>query len=578
MYVYILILCLLGAYLCGSIPFGYLFAKRAKGKEFDIRDWGSSNIGFTNVWKVLGLKIGLPVLFADVLKGLIPVLVCKYLFGEVWGAVALLLAALGHARSVYFFWREGVFSGGKAVATFLGGILALQPAIALFALVVWGIVLKKSEYMSVASISAGLAAFLGSVALTLIYNRGPFWNVILGLVCLAIICTHWRNIGRLIKGIESKITENRGAGDLDPKKKIVAFALHPLDMDDVGQMAPWLIRFLRKKVFTERDVRRIIRYFPVLESDLITGVKTLDGCEVTVLFIAIPLLPKQIKDPAYSKVLEAMLRAAAVQAQRRGAVILTLGALLSTEGNGGADLQKWATKRGLTITIDNGAPLTIAATIKMIETVVHRPLKECVVATVGASGIIGGTLVRQLARQEIAKSLIAIARSEKKIEGLKTLLFTSTALEGLREADVVIFTTSSPDYIITKENCHFLKKGAVIIDVAVPRDVDDKVLELRPDLLIYRSGLVVLPGEPSLAIDLHFGTVVRNGREVKLVPACLAGGVAMAAAGKYEHACTGAMIRWETISFFLDAIEMQGFEIVISKVSEPELFGRVVVK
>lgn len=334
-----LFLCLLGAYLCGSIPFGYWFAKKAKGKHFDIRDWGSSNIGFTNVWKVLGLRIGLPVLIADILKGFVPVYACKILFGETWGAVALILSALGHARSIFFFWKEGVFSGGKAVATLLGGLLALEPIIALIALCVWGIVLKTSKYMSIASLSGGLAAFASSIVL----QKSPAWKIFFGLVFMSVVLTHMRNIVRLTNGIESKITADRGAGGYDCRRKTVAFGCHPVTMEDVKQMAPWLIRLMEKKVLTDRDVRRIIRYFPIQECDQITGIKTLNRIEVTVLFLAIPLLPEQIKDPKFGKILDAMIKAAIVQAQRMGATVFVLGALLSTEGNGGF----WTIKSGL---------------------------------------------------------------------------------------------------------------------------------------------------------------------------------------------------------------------------------------
>lgn len=574
MQVHFLWLFLLNAYLCGSLPFGYFFAKKVKGKYFDIRDWGSSNIGFTNVWKVLGLKIGLPVLIADILKGFVPVLLCRLFFGEVWGGIALLLAALGHARSIYFFWKEGVFSGGKAVATLLGGTFALQPVVAIVALVVWGVVLKFSKYMSVASLSGGLIAFVSSLLL----RQGLYWNIIFGLVFLAVVFTHMRNIGRLIQGIEPKITENRGAGGLDPKKKIVAFGVHPLSMLDVKQMAPWLIRLLEKKVITERDIRRIIRYLPIIESDQITGIKTKDGCEITVLFLSIPLMPDQIKDPsAYSRILYAMLKAATVQAQRRGATVFTLGALLSTERNGGEELQKWAIDRGLTIKIDNGATYTIAATLAALERETRKPLSECTLATIGASGFIGGTIVRLVARQNKTKVQLAYARDDRKMEGLKNLatLLSSDDLAGLSEADIVILSTSSPDFIITPQNCHVLKENAVVLDVAAPADFDDEVLKLRPDIKLVRCGLISLPGEPEWKIDLHFGSIKKQSREVKLVPACLAQCTILAATGEYKYAATGAIIRQADVDFFTEAAERLGYEIITSEVSESEVFKRV---
>lgn len=575
-----LVLNLIGSYLLGSIPFGYWFARRAKGGLFDIRDWGSSNIGFTNVWKVLGIKIGLPVLIADILKGLVPVLLCKYFFGEFWGAIALICAALGHAKSIYFFWKEGVFSGGKAVATLLGGILALQPIIALVALIVWGIVLKTSKYMSVASLSGALMALVCAFLL----HKNPLWFGFFGFVFLAVVITHLRNIGRLISGVEPKITQNRGAGGLDPKKKIVAFALHPRNIEeDVKQMTPWLVRLLDKKRITEKEIKRIILKCPVLESDEITNIVTKDGHEATVLITAIPLLPDQIKNDDNANILDAMLKAALVQSQRRGATVFTLGALLSTKGNGGSALQKWAINRGLTIKVDNGAAFTIAATMMAMEReakALNKPLSECVIATVGATGFIGGMLVRSIEDQKKAKKQLAYVRDKSKIKDpvAFTEYINSQDLSGLIEADIVILTTSSTGYIITPENCHFLKQGAIIIDVAEPKDFDNNVLGERTDLILIRSGLVLMPGDPKWKIDLHFGSVNRDGKETKLVPACLAQGTILGVTEQYQHASNGSFLRTENVEFFAREAEKLGYEIITSEVSEAELFMKVVKK
>lgn len=580
MHYLVLVLCLIFAYLSGSIPFGYLYAKRATGnKHFDIRDWGSANIGFTNVWKVLGIKIGLPVLAADILKGALPVLLCKALFGEYWGALALILAALGHNLSIYFFLLEKEFSGGKAVATSLGGILVLQPIIALVALIVWAIVLKTSKYMSVASLSATLASFVCAIAL----GKGSFWYVFFGVIFLGISFTHWRNIGRLINGIEPKITENRGAGGLDPRKRISAFLLHPITMEDIRQMVPWLVDLLDKKVISERDIRRIIRHCPVSESAQVMGIKTLNGFEGVILLFVIPLLPDQIKDPRYSNVLMAMLKAGIIQAQRRGAPVVTFGALLSTVGNGGADLQEWATARGLTIKVDNGAAFTVASTLMMLENIGGRSLSEQNVAIIGATGYIAGTLSRSLTGSFEPKSLTHYVRDERKITDpdARAKCINSADLSGLIEADIVICLTSSPKCIITLENCHFLKQGAIILDVAVPADFDDAVLTIRPDVKLVRCGLIGLPGDDiELRIDLHFGSFQRNGKTIPCVPACMAQGAMLSWANPEDlvHASTGKRIRTEDIEFFVKFAEETGVEVVPSQLVEQDVFQGVVAK
>ena len=114
---------LLLAYVAGATPFGYLVAK---WKGIDIRQHGSGNIGATNVIRVLGKKIGIPVFAMDLLKGLLPVVTarlwCTWTAHEpTW---PMLLAALGSVLGHNFtFWLG--FKGGKGVATSAGAILAL---------------------------------------------------------------------------------------------------------------------------------------------------------------------------------------------------------------------------------------------------------------------------------------------------------------------------------------------------------------------------------------------------------------------------------------------------------------------
>src|SRR5438874_11846599 len=110
---------LLIGYALGSIPFGYLIVRLLRG--IDIRDYGSHNIGATNVLRVVGPLPALLTLLGDIAKGTIPVLLAATpaIAGPVvhpWTVVATALAAiLGHAYSLWFYLRERRFSRGKAV-------------------------------------------------------------------------------------------------------------------------------------------------------------------------------------------------------------------------------------------------------------------------------------------------------------------------------------------------------------------------------------------------------------------------------------------------------------------------------
>ena len=145
------ILLLIGAYLLGSVPTGLLLAK-ALG--VNIRESGSGNIGATNVYRTIGRKLGILTLVGDCLKGLIPVLIAKWLvLPDVWIAAIGLAALLGHVFTVFLG-----FKGGKGVATALGVFLGTSPLSVLVALVIFAVVLYIWRYVSLASITA--AAFI----------------------------------------------------------------------------------------------------------------------------------------------------------------------------------------------------------------------------------------------------------------------------------------------------------------------------------------------------------------------------------------------------------------------------------
>jgi len=142
---------LFAAYLLGSVPTGYILY-RLKEKK-DIRGLGSTNIGATNVLRVSGWKLALPVALSDVLKGAIPVYLALRLFPEPWVAYAAgLLAVLGHCFPVYIRFR-----GGKGVATSVGAFAVLAHLPLLCAIAVWIIVVALTRFVSLGSLAAFLS-------------------------------------------------------------------------------------------------------------------------------------------------------------------------------------------------------------------------------------------------------------------------------------------------------------------------------------------------------------------------------------------------------------------------------------
>lgn len=186
------------AYLVGAIPTGVLIAKRL---GIDVRRVGSGNIGATNIARSIGKKAGLLTLLGDVVKGLLPVLVIRYLeLGDTAMACAAVAALLGHLFSPFLG-----FSGGKGVATGLGVFLGLAPVAILLSFAVFALTFAVSRIVSLASLAATAATPMLLLALS--YPLAP---VIAGMVMAGfIIARHQENIARLLRGQEPKFNLNK---------------------------------------------------------------------------------------------------------------------------------------------------------------------------------------------------------------------------------------------------------------------------------------------------------------------------------------------------------------------------------
>jgi acyl phosphate:glycerol-3-phosphate acyltransferase len=186
------VLAILVSYLLGATPTSYIAGKVGRG--IDLREHGSKNLGATNVYRILGWKYAIPVALFDIAKGAVPVLVFWH---PAWLTVAVGGAAvLGHMFSPYVS-----FKGGKGVATAAGMFLALAPVAVLLAIVVWGLCLWLTGYVSLSSIIAVLTV---PISVSLLQPGSPytFWASIV-LVAL-IIFAHRRNIRRLLDGTENR--------------------------------------------------------------------------------------------------------------------------------------------------------------------------------------------------------------------------------------------------------------------------------------------------------------------------------------------------------------------------------------
>lgn len=214
-------LCLLGGFVLGSIPFGY-WAGRLRG--IDIRQHGSGNIGATNVIRVLGKGIGIPVFILDILKGLLPTLIPCWLLHELepgsgWvsaTAVASGLAAvLGH---MFTPWLR--FKGGKGVATAAGVLAGTAPAAMLAGLVVWLALFFTTRFVSLASMAAAVTV---PAAMSVLMARQHRWDPVLLafgiLVAVLVIVRHRSNIRRLLAGTENRAGRRRLPNEPEAKPR-----------------------------------------------------------------------------------------------------------------------------------------------------------------------------------------------------------------------------------------------------------------------------------------------------------------------------------------------------------------------
>ena len=209
----IFILCAIGGYLLGSIPFGLVLTRLAG--YGDIRKIGSGNIGATNVLRTGNKWLALLTVLLDASKaGFAAWLAYKFVtpkpmmfmnFVVQTNVLASLIAGsaaiIGHNFPI---WLK--FKGGKGVASALGFILATQPFVALSALGVWLVMAFTFKYSSLSAITAALA-----VPFIAFFYCEPVYTIFFSALALLVLIRHHANIARLIKGQESKISFKKKA-------------------------------------------------------------------------------------------------------------------------------------------------------------------------------------------------------------------------------------------------------------------------------------------------------------------------------------------------------------------------------
>lgn len=334
------------------------------------------------------------------------------------------------------------------------------------------------------------------------------------------------------------------------------FLLHPMDIEDVRRKYK-----IARKVPPKIIAGAVRRRRPFVLSE-ITGVKSITGTEAKGWFITVPFLPNQFYELREKYVIDKIVKATEV-ARLAGAGIVGLGAFTALVGDSGREIARQAK-----VPITTGNTFTVATAIqgtKKAAELMGIDLGDATLAVVGATGSIGAASCEVLA-DEVGK-LLLIGRNEERLnavadrlKGSSCELSVHTDISAIRQADVVISVTGAADAIIDVAD---IKTGAVVCDVARPRDVAAAVASKRNDVLVIDGGVVQVPGD----VDFGFNFGLPRGMAL----ACMAETMLLALEGRYESYTLGKEITVEMIRDMEAMAEKHGFKLAALRSFEKAL-------
>jgi len=306
-----------------------------------------------------------------------------------------------------------------------------------------------------------------------------------------------------------------------------AFIIHPIDpKKDVSRKWPLL-----GKVLTEGQINFFSRFFPPVYISEINGICSAStGKQLKGWFIACPYTPKTMLSLPVEMVYRKIV-ACGHKAEELGARLLGLGAYTSVVGDAGETIA-----RRLDIPVTNGDAYTVYMALEAVREAARQmdiDMSSASAAVVGATGVIGSVCAEILAREVpdlvlVGRRADALAAVREQCEGHQAKITTSLDISDIYHCDLILTVTSATTSIIEPEH---LKPGAVVCDVARPRDVSVRVAERRDDVLVIEGGMVEVPGLVDFGFDFGFPP----GKSY----ACMAETMALALEGRYEDYSVG---------------------------------------
>lgn len=328
-----------------------------------------------------------------------------------------------------------------------------------------------------------------------------------------------------------------------------AFIIHPLEREDIYRKFSWAEKM------PETVVDQFVKLIPPLNVAHITGVKSKTGKEIEGYFIALPLTARQILTLPLEKVLKKIIKACRM-AEDLGAKIIGLGAFTSVVGDKGITIA-----REVDIPVTTGNSYTVATAIEGVKLAAgkmgHR-LDNSTLVVVGATGSIGRAVSLMMSRD--VKHMILVARNIERLELLKEELqrvnpeldvsYTLNVGQAIQEAQLVISASGAVEALIDPS---FIQPGAVICDVARPRDVAASVSRERDDVLVIEGGIVEVPGE----VNFNFNFGYPPGTAY----ACMAETMLLTLEERFEDYSLGPIIEIEKVQETLQMAEKHGFKL-----------------
>ena len=328
-----------------------------------------------------------------------------------------------------------------------------------------------------------------------------------------------------------------------------AFIIHPIDpKKDVARKWPWLGNLL-----TRRQVDFFSLFFPPVYISEITGIRSAStGKEVRGWFVACPFTPQRMMSLPVKRVYNKII-ATGRMTEKLGARILGLGAYTSVVGDAGLTIAD-----ALTVPVTTGDAYTIQMAVEAVRAAAAKMdivPAQARAAVVGATGTIGSVCAELLADDVAELRLVgrrpdALAAVRERCEGGRAVLSTHTDMDSIYDCDLVLTVTSAIDSVIEPRH---LKPGAVVCDVARPRDVSKQVAAERDDVLVIEGGMVEVPGE----VDFHFDF----GFPPRMAYACMAETMALALEGRYADYSLGKQISRAQVEEITAIATRHGFKL-----------------